>query len=44
MAFLLHEKGLRFETYEGSPEQADSRIKIGCFSAFEIDKEALDPW
>jgi hypothetical protein len=37
-------KGLRFKIYEASPEQADSGIEIGCFSAFEIDKERLDPW
>jgi hypothetical protein len=37
-------KGLRFEIHKGSPEQANSCVKIGCFSVFEVEKKAPDPW
>ena len=37
-------KSLPFKIYEGSPERADTGIKIGRFSAFEIGKKALNPW
>ena len=34
-------KGLRFEIHKGSPEQANSCVKIGCFSVFEVEKKRL---
>jgi hypothetical protein len=36
-------KRLCLEIHKGTSKQTDSRVKVGGFSAFEIDKKASDP-